>query len=145
MAAPKGNKNAVGNKGGSPPFYKSPNELQKACDNYFNSLEGIPATITGLTLALGFSTRKSLLDYAEKLEFVNIIKKARLKVEHEYEKRLSSNAPVGAIFVLKNMGWSDRQELTGADGKDLNPHITIELIDSSDKIDHEDSGSKESV
>ncbi len=38
----------------------------------------------------------------------------------------------------------DKNELTGVDGKDLNPHITIELIDSSDKVQHEteDSGSK---
>ena len=144
MGAPKGNKNAVGNEGGRPPFYTDPKELQSACDNYFKECEKkkIPTTITGLALALGFSTRKSLLDYSEKLEFVNIIKKAKLKVECEYEKRLSGGSPTGAIFALKNMEWSDRTELTGADGKDLNTHIIIEHIDSSDQVKNEDTGSK---
>ncbi|MCK9282570.1 MAG: hypothetical protein M0P71_18290, partial [Melioribacteraceae bacterium] len=123
MAAPKGNKNAIGNKGGSPPFYSDPEKLQLACDKYFDECKEKKesVTITGLALAIGFSTRKSLIDYAEKVEFVNIIKKAKLKVECEYEKRLSGNSPTGAIFALKNMEWNDRTELTGADGKDLIP------------------------
>jgi hypothetical protein len=123
MAAAKGNKNAVGNEGGKPPYYSDPLELQKACDKYFEQCieNEIPATITGLTLALGFCTRKSLLDYAEKIEFVNIIKRSRLRVECEYEKRLFGNSPTGAIFALKNMDWHDRQELTGKDGESLVP------------------------
>jgi hypothetical protein len=148
MGASKGNKNAIGNNGGKPAFYTNPDSLKIACDDYFEKCkeDKEPATITGLALALGFSTRKSLLDYAEKIEFVNTIKKARLKVECEYEKRLSGSSPTGAIFALKNMDWHDRSELTGADGKDLNPRITIELIDSSEKINNEeDTGSKQSI
>jgi hypothetical protein len=112
MGAAKGNKNALGNAGGSPPFYSNPDLLQAACDNYFKECEEnkVPATITGLALSLGFSTRKSLLDYAEKIEFVTIIKKAKLRVECEYEKRLSSNTPTGAIFALKNMSWHDKTD-----------------------------------
>lgn len=123
MGAAKGNKNALGNEGGKPPYYTDPTKLQEACDNFFIECDEkkIPATITGLALSLGFCTRKSLLDYAEKIEFVNIIKKARLRVECEYEKRLSANSPTGAIFALKNMDWQDRSEFTGADGKDLIP------------------------
>ena len=130
MAAPKGNKYAIGNNGGKPPLYSLPENLQEACDKYFESLEGtdVPATITGLALALGFCTRKSLLDYAEKQEFVNIIKKARLKVECEYEKRLFSGQPTGAIFALKNMEWQDRQEITGADGAPIITSITTKVI-----------------
>jgi len=145
MGAPKGNKNALGNEGGRPSFYTNPEDLQLACDNYFKKCKNdkIPTTITGLALSLGFSTRKSLLDYSEKVEFVNIIKKAKLKVECEYEKRLSGNSPTGAIFALKNMEWQDRQELTGAGGKDLNTHIIIELIDRSDQIDDKENPSSE--
>ena len=144
MPAPKGNKNAIGNEGGRPPFYVLPEELQEACDEYFRICkeEKIPTTITGLALALGFSTRKSLLDYAEKVEFVNIIKKAKLKVECEYEKRLSGNLPTGAIFALKNMDWNDRTELTGAEGKDLNPLIKIEIINSADQVTKEDDSGR---
>jgi len=141
MPAPKGNKNALGNEGGRPPFYKLPEDLQEACDKYFENCkeEKMPVTITGLALSLGFSTRKSLIDYAEKLEFVNIIKKAKLKVECEYEKRLSGNLPTGAIFALKNMNWNDRTELTGADGKDIIPSIQIEIINSSLQVDKDES------
>ncbi len=141
MGAPKGNKNAVGNKGGKPPIYTNPKVLQLACNKYFGECkkEDIPTTITGLALSLGFCTRKSLRDYAEKIEFVNIIKKARLKVECEYEKRLSGNSPGGAIFALKNMEWSDRTELTGADGKDLIQSIQIEIINSSSQVRKDDA------
>jgi hypothetical protein len=113
MGAKKGNKNALGNEGGKPPFYSDPLEMQKVCDNYFTECEEKkePLTITGLALALGFSTRKSLLDYSEKIEFVNIIKKAHLKVECGYEKRLSAGQPTGAIFALKNMDWHDKTEV----------------------------------
>ena len=49
------------------------------------------------------------------------------------------------IFWLKNRQphlWREKQltEITGKDGKDLIPSIVIELIDSSDKVDHEDAG-----
>lgn len=127
MAAPKGNKNAIGNEGGKPPFYSDPKKLQVACEEYFAQCEEKkePTTITGLALALGFSTRKSLIDYAEKIEFVHIIKKAKLKVECEYEKRLFGNSPTGAIFALKNMDWHDKTELTGNEGKDLFPPAIV--------------------
>lgn len=113
MGAKKGNKNALGNEGGKPPFYSDPIKLQEACDNYFAKCDedDEPLTMTGLALALGFSTRKSLLDYSEKIEFVNIIKKAHLKVECGYEKRLSAGQPTGAIFALKNMDWHDKTEV----------------------------------
>ena len=43
--------------------------------------------------------------------YSNVIKKARLQVEHSYEKRLASGTNVAAIiFILKNMGWSDQQQ-----------------------------------
>ena len=111
--APIGNQNAIGNNGGKPPFYSDPLEFQWSCDKYFLKCEenAEPLTITGLALALGFNTRKSLLDYSEKVEFVNIIKKARLKVECGYEQRLSGGQPTGAIFALKNMDWSDKTEV----------------------------------
>ena len=33
-------------------------------------------------------------------------------VEHEYEKRLFGSNVAGAIFALKNHGWSDRHDHT---------------------------------
>jgi hypothetical protein len=124
MGAPKGNKNAEGNKGGQPPYYSSPEELQARINDYFencpdkrNVVVGdkvveVPAiTICGLALHLGFSSRQSLLDYAEKVEYFDIIKKAKLKIERNYEQNLSFSNPTGSIFALKNMGWVDKNEV----------------------------------
>lgn len=47
-----------------------------------------PPTITGLALALGFATRKSLLEYEGKKEFVNTIARAKSRVEQYAEERL---------------------------------------------------------
>lgn len=68
-------------------------------------------TITGLALFLGFESRQSVYDYEKNGEFSYIIKNARLRVEHGYEKSLKSDKPTGAIFALKNMGWTDKMEL----------------------------------
>lgn len=150
MAAPKGNKYAVGNKGGRPPIYKDAKALAKAVDRYFVYIEGEfhmetvavtdeetgetklkkvkvwdrypePATVTGLVLFLGFAHRQSLEDYEKRVEFSDIIKRARTRVEHEYEKRLHGDKNTGAIFALKNMGWVDKQvaELSGKDGQPI--------------------------
>ena len=75
-------------------------------------------TITGLALAVGFADRQSLYDYQARPEFSGVVKRARTVVENDYEKRLGLSSPTGAIFALKNMGWSDRQshELSGPDG-----------------------------
>lgn len=111
MAAAKGNKYALGNKGGAPPLYKTPEELQSKIDEYFNQ-DAVKITICGLALFLGFAERKSLLDYEKKEEFVNTIKRAKLRVEASYEEMLHRPACTGAIFALKNLGWVDKVENT---------------------------------
>ena len=115
---------------GRPRHYDTPEELQEAIDKYFIDIAGIktaevspdgtitekwtrlpePATITGLALAIGFESRQSIYDYEKEGDFSYIIKTARMRVECEYEKKLSSTAPTGAIFALKNMGWKDKSE-----------------------------------
>lgn len=124
MAAKKGNKYAIGNKGGRPGLFNSPEELQSKVNEYFNGgankrkiAIGLTAveipyyTICGLAYYLGFSSRQSLLDYEKKEEYSDIIKKARLRIEMAYEECLMDKSPAGAIFALKNMGWSDRSEV----------------------------------
>lgn len=108
MAAPKGNKFALGNTG-KPPMYKTTNELTNKITQYFNNCidDKEKATITGLALYLGFCTRKSLDDYEGKdNEYLYIIKRAKLTVENAYEIR----GQTMDIFALKNMGWVDKQE-----------------------------------
>lgn len=110
MAAPIGNNYALGNHGGRPPAYKSPDEMKDEVNAYFDYCvqKEVKATITGLTLYLGFSSRSSLDDYCNKnQEFAYIIKRAKLVVENSYEL----NGQTIDIFALKNMGWKDTQEI----------------------------------
>jgi len=118
------------NKGGRPPLFKTPESLQEMVVDYFDNLPtrkltvggvtlDLPTpTITGLALHLGFESRQSFYDYEnrENTEYSYIIKRARLFIEHEYEKCLHGTSPTGAIFALKNFGWKDKQEteLTGS-------------------------------
>lgn len=124
MPAPKGNKNALGNKGGRPPIYKVADELQKEVDKYFDSgankrtivagestIELPIYTIAGLAYYLGFESRQSFYDYEKEVEFSYIIKRARLRIEMNYEQNLQFNNATGSIFALKNMGWYDKSEI----------------------------------
>jgi DNA-binding XRE family transcriptional regulator len=111
---------------GRPPKFESVESLQKQIDAYFADCvaKDEPYTITGLALALD-TTRQTLINYEEKDEYLDTIKKAKTMVEQYAEKRLFTGTPTGAIFALKNFGWKDKQEteLTGKDGKDLNPSL----------------------
>ena len=109
MAAPKNNLYALGNHGGRPAVYETPDDLDDACYSYFQWCkdEEVKATVTGLALFLGFADRQSLYDYEKKDEFSCIIKRARLAVQNSYE--MSGNAI--DIFALKNMGWKDKHEV----------------------------------
>ena len=101
------------NKGGRPPMYKTVDEMQKKIDQYFIDCEEkeLPLTVTGLAIALGFTTRQALINYEAKPEFVDAVKRAKLIVESFAEKMLYlGKTPTGAIFALKNFGWTDKQE-----------------------------------
>lgn len=108
-------------KGGRPARFETVEEMQKCIDQYFESLKYTdnetgkeltkPATITGLALSLGFCSRQSLYDYKDNDKFSYTIKTARLRVEESYEENLFTRNATGAIFGLKNLGWSDKQEI----------------------------------
>ncbi len=94
--------------GGRPPSYDDPWLLQAKVEEYF-AQEG-KKTLSGLAYHLGFESRQSCYDYAEKPEFAYIIKRAQIRLEQMYEELVQGTTPTGAIFVLKNMGWKDRTE-----------------------------------
>lgn len=118
---------------GRPRTYDNEEELEKAINQYFQDIKGEyvdkvdektgmkerewirypePATITGLALAIGFESRQSVYDYEKDGQFSYTIKKARLRVEYEYEKKLTTlQSATGAIFALKNLGWIDKTEV----------------------------------
>ena len=128
MAAPKRNLFALGNNGGRPPKYETAEEVRAKCIEYFESCIELDEkiTITGLALFLGFCSRKSLYEYEKKEEFRYIIKNAMLVVENSYESK-GTNFD---IFALKNMGWTDRQEI------DMNANVK-QNIDPIKWIDNE--------
>ncbi|HYE53674.1 MAG TPA: terminase small subunit [Chitinophagaceae bacterium] len=117
--------------GGRPALFETSDALQQKVNEYFEWIKGekgyiqgkddepdqeywkrLPesATVTGLALFLGFESRQSLYDYEKNEEFSYIVKKAKLRVEHEYEKKLHGTNVTGPIFALKNMGWADKSE-----------------------------------
>ena len=117
-------------KRGRPPKYKTPEEFEAAVDSYQETLsKDNPATLTGLMLHLGIYSKSTFYEYGEREGFSEPVKKARLIVENEYEKKLHGTASGGAIFALKNMEWSDKQEreITGKDGAPLG--LTVEFVE----------------
>lgn len=105
-------------KNGRPRKIKSPEEFDKLVDAYVQKCQSAeaPITWTGVALALGFTSREAIDEYAKYDGFSDSVKRAKLIVENAYEARLHGNSPTGAIFALKNMRWSDRQEISGPDG-----------------------------
>ena len=137
------------NKGGRPPAYETVEEMQEIIDNYFEMCDGVllkdkrgeiifdkwgqpiylnqkPYTVTGLALALGFTSRQTLLNYQGKPKFMDTITQAKLKIEDYAVQRLFDRDGVqGAKFTLINnfKDYKDKQEIEhGGD-------MTVKIID----------------
>ena len=116
---------------GRPLKYNSVKAMEKDIDKYFADCDknGRPYTVSGLAYALG-TNRQTLINYEEKEEFVDTIKRAKAKIELFNEELLySKDAPTaGVIFNLKNnYGWKDKQEIEADVKNDMT--INIELSD----------------
>lgn len=165
MPAPLGNQNAVGNKGGCPPYYDTNNpediiKVSNLCIEFFEYIKGEykedefetepevfevkkewirspePPTVTGLTLYLGFESKTTLYEYAKKVEFMNPIKRALLKIEQYHEIATSmGDKCTGNIFILKNFGWKDTTSMEhSGEIKGSGEPTKIMFVDS----DHDD-------
>lgn len=113
MAAPKGNKYALGiTTNGCPPIFASPQEMQDKIMQYFAYCEDNKENlkITGLCLFIGFESRQSFYDYESRQDFSYTVKRARMVIESHYEEGLNTFKYGGSVFALKNMGWKDQQE-----------------------------------
>lgn len=109
MAAPKHNLFALGNNGGRPRMYETPELMEEKIKEYFEwCIESkTEIAVNGLVLFLGFSHKSSLYEYQERDEFTDLIKRARTAVEMSYELDLRTFKFGGAVFALKQMGWTD--------------------------------------
>lgn len=106
---------------GRPPMYASVELMQEVIDAYFEECKSSwldevakpqHPTITGLALALGFNSRQSLLNYEDKPQFVDTVKKAKTRVEAYIEQNLYGGQVTGLIFNLKNnFNWRDQTDL----------------------------------
>ena len=122
--------------GGRPLKFKTPKELEKKIDAYFDSCfrplinpktneiikdkdgneiiaQYKPFTISGLAYALG-TNRMTLLNYENKEEFSEIVTRAKERCEVYAEESLYDRDKCnGAKFVLINTykKWSEKQEI----------------------------------
>lgn len=70
-----------------------------------------PPSFSGLALAIGISPT-TLRNYQQRDEYSDIVLQARAIIESYYEESLNSrNRATGAIFALKQLGWSDNIDL----------------------------------
>ncbi len=98
------------------PRFQDKEELKERIDLFYDMCEclNIPVTYTGLMLVLGLNKNQlSVLRYHP--EYGELVSAAIASVEFFYESKLSEGKPVGAIFALKNFGWSDRTDVAIAD------------------------------
>lgn len=146
---------------GRPPLYSDPDVLQAKIDEYFK--QGVPKrqmivgkkpnqqilevevpTITGLCLYVGFADRESFCEYEKQNKFKDedtqkafslVIKKARAQIATHYEQLIQSGNPAGPIFALKNMGWTDRQDIdvSGSIKVDVVSYKSVPIKDNKDK------------
>lgn len=89
--------------------FETNDALSARIDDYFEITPKEEWTITGLALALDTS-RQTLINYEERGEYFDTIKRAKLIVENGYEIDLKKHGRTGTIFALKNFDWKDKNE-----------------------------------
>lgn len=115
---------------GRPRIITTPEEFDERVDAYIAECKAKeePVLLTGMILALGLNSKNTFYEYENYPEFSDSVKRARLLVEMEYEKRLCTlPSATGSIFALKNFGWRDKveNEVSGS----LNMNIDRPLSD----------------
>ncbi len=124
MAAPKYNLYALGNNGGRPRHFETPEEFDKKAKEYFDwCIENKhEISINGLALYMGFYDKTGLKNYIKDEEFLPYVKRALSAVELSYELDLRTFKFGGAVFALKQMGWTD---VTHQEVNQTNRNITV--------------------
>lgn len=113
---------------GRPLKFESVDALQPLIDQYFEVTPDSELTITGLAVHLD-TDRTTLINYENRDEFFDAIKRAKNKIEASYEKSLRLRGSAGDIFGLKNFGWSDKYE--NANTNDNN-NLNLDIADLND-------------
>lgn len=116
---------------GRPRKYATSEAFDEKVDEYVEHCKetGDPILWTGLAIYMGFYGRREIDEYLAYDGFSNSVKRAKSIVELAYEQRLvNSSSAAGPIFALKNMGWSDKQDInmTSEDGSMTPSQLTSE-------------------
>lgn len=100
------------NDTGRPPAFSSPKQLEGLIKNYFEQCDvrQRPPTIAGLAYTLEVD-RQTIYNYEKKDEYFGIIKRARDRILMNVEEELILKGNSGTIFLAKNYGYTDKQEL----------------------------------
>lgn len=109
---------------GRPLSFKTPKELEEKVKEYFLYADSNekPYSIAKLALFLDCD-RQTVYNYQEKDEFFDIIKKARERCIAALEERLLEEGKPGQIFIAKNYGYTDKQEIV-SENRNINQDIT---------------------
>ena len=138
-----------------PPRFESAKALQEKVDGYFEDCAGHiltdettgfpvvhpktgmpvivdmrPPTMSGLALFLGFSSREGLMRYAGKKEYVDIIVRAKSRIEQCYEERLfDKEGANGAKFALQNnfKGWQESAKVAAQEAANNAVRIVCDI------------------
>jgi len=129
-------------------LFRSPAELDALVASYFQTdlpgpphasdakkqkSEPAPLTMSGLAYHLGFDSIREYQICETKRKYAFALKRARLRVEAEYEKKLHFQSSTGAIFALRSFGWTERL----SDPNNLSPGnnaLTVEIINSGPEV-----------
>jgi len=85
--------------------------------------------MSGLAYHLGFESIHEYETCEAKGVYASPLKRARLRVETEYEKKLHFQSSTGAIFALKSLGWTERLNSNPAETAADNT-LKVEIINS---------------
>jgi hypothetical protein len=97
---------------GQPRKWESPEKLDADIKEYFEycRVNKRPLTIAGMAAYLGCD-RQTIYNYSYKDEYFDVIKKARNKIIAYIEEELMIKGTAGQIFVAKQYGYKDTQEI----------------------------------
>src|SRR5258706_15317346 len=91
-----------------------------------------PFTIAGLSLHLGFDSKQAFEEYEINGQFASRLKRARLRIEALYEKKLHTQYTSGAIFALKSLGWNERPDKPADEA--VNTVLKVEIIEAGPRL-----------
>lgn len=163
MPAPKGNQFALGNNGGQPMAFDSPEQLETLINEYFDKIDAKkhqqlvsitkngdeiyktkewPYTVEGLCLHLDINYQ-TLVNYRKKRGyevFFGVITRAMLRIRDRYVALglLGDYEQRLVQFILTNMASSDyknKVEETKKGGFDVRHKIIVDTEEQAKKID----------